>query len=170
MKNKSEIKEKIIPVFLFLLGLFLLFENFKSFLYSIELYKTFRLHRDFNGCIYAGKQALPFFEFATSIVGFLFGLILIKKLNIFLKIMITYSLSFTIYYLFASLIKVIYCLIYDCSSSYKILESGGILFFTLLLSHYYKFDWKKEIKNLWYLKIIIFVLIIFGIKLILINL
>jgi len=34
----------------------------------------------------------------------------------------------------------------------------------------YKFDWKKEIKNLWYLKIIIFVLIIFGIKLILINL
>jgi len=83
--------------------------------------------------------------------------------------MITFSLSFSIYYMLASLIKVIYCLITDCSSSYRILEIGGILFFTLLLSHYYKYDWRKEIKNLWYLKIIIFVLILFGIKLLLIN-
>ncbi len=164
MKNGIVFKEKIIPFFTILLGLFLILMSLKTFIYSIDLYKIYRVERDFNGCFYGAHFYLPFYEFIISIVLLLYGVILIKRNNFIFKALIIFSLSTAVFYVLSSIFTLIYCIIMNCYSDYKILEIGGILFFTLLISEYYKYDWKIEIKNFGYKKILISVIIIFIIN------
>jgi hypothetical protein len=159
MEISTSSKEKFGFILSIVIGVFLIFINYKSFIYSLSLYENYLDHRTVF-CTIGGKQHFPFLELMSPIFGTLYGVIIIKRINIIFKFLVVFTLIISVYTITMELILSIINLKEFYTSVNSIYQYGGFMFFTLLLSHFYKFDWKNEILKFGYKKLIFSILII----------
>jgi hypothetical protein len=124
-----------------------------SFIIAIELYKGYRIDRDFVGCILVGPSGFPWLELIASLIFGLNGISILKNKKQLLRFVILSSFVLCFSTILLIVIKFLWCSIsligfgIYCIMDIPILELGGILFFTVILAEHRKFDWKKEIKE-----------------------
>lgn len=124
-----------------------------SFIIAIELYKGYRIDRDFAGCIFVGPSGFPWLELIASLIFGLIGISLLKNKKQLLRFVILSSFVLCFSTILLIFINFLWCNIsligsgVYCILDIPILELGGILFFAVILAEYRKFDWKKEVKE-----------------------
>lgn len=156
MKNKN----KIIKI---LFGVLLIIISLLAFKHAIDLFRTYLSHKNFNGCIFAGKQLFPFYEFNISIFLMLYGISMIKSIKMIFKFLIIYNFIITIYFSMRIVVQGIASLLHNSFSFYtieRILIHVGLLFITIFILEKFNYNWKKEIRKFGVLRIIISVILL----------
>lgn len=119
------------------------------------------------------EQHIPEFEFYTSILFIFIALKLFTQKEIFLKIIVIYSLIVSLFFLTSSIF--LYLIMRSngaiFSNNYKqIFECFGIFGLSLIFSEFYNYNWKNTLKKFGFMRIFFGVIVLYTIRVIIITL
>lgn len=170
MTSKRLFNTDVFILFKFLFGISVLWFDI---LYFINIINNFKIYynQPKEDIFYLFYPSFPFNELLISIVMLLYGLVMIKRTELLLKIIVIYSYAVTLFLIFSFLILMVSSFKY--AFSYEnvglFFQTTGILSVTIVFSILMKYDWEKEIRNLGFIKVLTITLFVFILKIILIQ-